>query len=1391
MKKIRHALNCHKQYLSKQFILFIVSLALFLSSFLFTKLAYSAAPMIWQSAQYGKMLTSLGFKFNDDKEVRTFTVDPSAGAGVAAPIGSYGTRDNAGVGEFWFKYGAADTNWSNVTGLSNDWSLIGNAGTTPGTNFLGTTDAQDLQIRTNNNLQQTYLTNGGWISDQTNTPADATVVNQYTLQTFVNPAASTTGANFANTRSVVSYDNANAGFDYNGGISATSSRTENHGDGIVDQMYIADNSALLDSTNGTTNLFKGNNLDVIINNGYTINTYDGVNSYLGVNASTVNGLNLFNSNADILDSTVQNAFIGNHNMGLRGTSTAQGLVGEQYGVNISDTASVTNQTYGQNIGVDQRDNTTTNGITTSLINTQVRNAAVTTNVISQNVGLNMNDTANASSATAINTNPNIAGSAVVGNLNTAFIGGVVEDTTTVSNFTGLGVSPVISDSATVTNFTPFNLNATISNTATVTNGVNIANISLNSTPAIPSVKGVNVNLSNANVTDPFQKHTFEGDGGSVSLSYNFTVPGAQTFFQNHFIGGGPTVALGDPTNAYGFGTNMAQQVFVHDDWGPDVTTLRLGFVNVGFVGNLSVDAGKTMDSWTGALSGFGIPSGSGTVDQAIMFRAAGGLPQGGTITANELVGFEGMPTLCGVANNCWGVRIEDPAAFNLFAGAIQTNDSLILQDPGAGVNSVTIKAPTLATNYTLTLPVDDGTNGQSLTTDGNGVLSWASGSAGWGLTGNSGTNATTNFLGTTDTVDLVFRTDNTERLRITSTGSLDTTLGLGLVHSDASGILTSFGVGTSNQLIGTNNAGTDFENKAVTATAAGALTAPGALRSNTSLILEDPGAGTNTLTLQAGTIPSSFSLTLPTADGTDQQVLTTNGSGVLSFTGKTRARTNTAQSGTTYTFALTDGSANGNYPITTFTNSSPVLVTVPLNSSVAFPIGTQIDYVQEGSGLVTISPAVGVTINSYLGYLTLMGQNTGATLIKTGTDTWDLVGQLGSNNNFIVATGGTITTDGDFKVHTFTSSGTFQITSGSGTVESLVVAGGGSGGTGNTAGGGGGAGGLIYTSPGANLGIGSYTVTVGAGGAQQTANADGNNGGNSQFNGMTAAVGGGGGGGGNNTTASQGQTGGSGGGAGGGASFGNTGSAGTAGQGNAGGNYGTPVTHDNGGGGGGAGTVGGNGNGTGTSGNGGNGLAYSISGTLTYYAGGGGGGQDTSGSSAGAGGLGGGGAGTFVNGVATAGTNGLGGGGGGGSNGAASNGGAGGSGVVILRYRFQNSSGTNVVFGSRQTGRNIVAATGITAALGNMSATVQDQVIFVEGTAGVDITANPQIQAHTLIGAKMIICGTDDTNFVKLDDGNGLALNGSATLGKDDCITLMWTGSDGSNSVYTELSRSF
>lgn len=70
-------------------------------------------------------------------------------------------------------------------------------------------------------------------------------------------------------------------------------------------------------------------------------------------------------------------------------------------------------------------------------------------------------------------------------------------------------------------------------------------------------------------------------------------------------------------------------------------------------------------------------------------------------------------------------------------------------------------------------------------------------------------------------------------------------------------------------------------------------------------------------------------------------------------------------------------------------------LTVPLNSTIAFPIGTQILIAQYGAGQTTVTPAtVGVTIRSNGGKTKLNGQYSGATLIKIATDEWYLFGDI-------------------------------------------------------------------------------------------------------------------------------------------------------------------------------------------------------------------------------------------------------------------------------------------------------------------------------------------------------------------------------------------------------------
>lgn len=206
----------------------------------------------------------------------------------------------------------------------------------------------------------------------------------------------------------------------------------------------------------------------------------------------------------------------------------------------------------------------------------------------------------------------------------------------------------------------------------------------------------------------------------------------------------------------------------------------------------------------------------------------------------------------------------------------------------------------------------------------------------------------------------------------------------------------------------------------------------------------------------------------------------------------------------------------------------------------------------------------------------------------------------GANNQAIRATGGTTTNITGFKVHSFTTVGTtsFDIAKGIGTVNCLVIAGGASGARYDTNGaGGGGAGG--YLEGDKSLTIGSFTVTVGAGGALRTgANEAGADGGNSVFDNATALGGGGGG------ASSVGRPGGSGGGG------GNNSNGGAATQGNSGGltGYGGAGRNDNSGGGnaGAGGGASGNTPSLGPTSFGAAGRASSITGTSVTYSRGGG-----------------------------------------------------------------------------------------------------------------------------------------------------------------------------------------
>jgi len=395
-----------------------------------------------------------------------------------------------------------------------------------------------------------------------------------------------------------------------------------------------------------------------------------------------------------------------------------------------------------------------------------------------------------------------------------------------------------------------------------------------------------------------------------------------------------------------------------------------------------------------------------------------------------------------------------------------------------------------------------------------------------------------------------------------------------------------------------------------------------------------------------------------------------------------------------------------------FANTSGSAFNMNLPAGVAGAIVSVADYAESfDSNALTIVPNGSDKIGSQNENANLTTKGQSVTLVFVdSTQGW--INTMDSTSNvrgssFIVATGGTITTSGNDKIHTFTGPGTFQITDlspapANNALAYMVVAGGGAGGDGGTgeAGGGAGAGGfregrnnpitpytaspLAAACSGLTATVASFPITVGGGGTPSASGPSGGNGlsgkgSNSIFSSITSAGGGAGiSGGATAARCTCVQNGGSGGGGNGRAHpSGNTGNTPpvTPAQGFNGGN-GQPSPTFSGGGGGGATAVGGNSTGPGA-GPGGAGATTSINGTPTARAGGGGGGnQNGPAPEGGSGGSGGGGCGgkqePNSNVAATINT---GGGGGGNSNGNAGTcvgcGGAGGSGIVIIRYKFQ------------------------------------------------------------------------------------------------------------------------
>jgi hypothetical protein len=295
------------------------------------------------------------------------------------------------------------------------------------------------------------------------------------------------------------------------------------------------------------------------------------------------------------------------------------------------------------------------------------------------------------------------------------------------------------------------------------------------------------------------------------------------------------------------------------------------------------------------------------------------------------------------------------------AGTVNTGVTFV----NTSTNPVTIgsTAITFSVYTSASLPSQTGNSGRLLTTDGT-TPSW--------------TNSVTNLGLTTPTI-----AGATISGTVTSTATVT-----GGTYSSATltGTLTAGGsAGTNGYYLQTTGSGVQWAAVAgYTAPTLGSttLTSGSTITTVAGLTLTTPVLTTPTITLST---TSSTTDARMSWDTTNKKIQVGNGTAATDFASSTLV---TNAQTASYTTVLTDKDKMIEMNVASANN-----LTVPLNSSVAYPVGTQINILQTGAGQTTVVATGGVTINSTPG-LKLRAQWSSATLIKRATDTWVLVGDL-------------------------------------------------------------------------------------------------------------------------------------------------------------------------------------------------------------------------------------------------------------------------------------------------------------------------------------------------------------------------------------------------------------
>jgi len=579
-----------------------------------------------------------------------------------------GVSPNNVIPGFYYWSGSVWTRLATTGATGTDWTTTGNAGTNPTTNFIGTTDNQDLVVKSNNNEVIRVKTSGRIGINESN-PNSSLHVRTFINADITNPfdglkLMSPMFAPSYTRGTLLGIDNGSLG----GGM-GTNAQLWNFENGFL-RFGTNDVERLRITENGSFGFNESNPVSTVTMrpyiNGATGAAYDGIRILHPTAAPlTTNGLMLGIDDLGI-EATLQNNQSGDLNIESRTTAIkfktnsnermrilANGTVG------IGHTTPHSTLTIQDNVGI--------------LPGMMVTSAFFPPTTYGMQFGLNQFVQNNGRIWNYMN------GDIEIGTNNTEIIRVISSGEVGIKT-----ASPSYDlDVNGVGNFS----NGLRTTGYTFPNGDGTANQVIQ-TDGSGTLKWVDAGIGTVSFVDMTMPSIFNVSGGPVTNSGTFTVD-FTTQTKNTVLAGPAGGAPDIPTFR-----NLEEA---------DIPTLS------GYIQNTSVNNNFAI----GQTAGFDI---------------TGNAEIGGTLEVSGNVG---------IGTTSPGAKLEVAGQVKITGGS-----------PGVG---------------------------KVLTSDATGLATWttpATASAGWNLTGNTGTTVGTNFIGTNDNVSLSFKTNNTEKMRLTNAGNL-------------------------------------------------------------------------------------------------------------------------------------------------------------------------------------------------------------------------------------------------------------------------------------------------------------------------------------------------------------------------------------------------------------------------------------------------------------------------------------------------------------------------------------------------------------------------------------------------------------------------------------------